>query len=350
MSTIQKNPRGSSTGIRPPITHAASPANTGLNTRQTVRMPITQAEIEAIPNKVMDHLSTEKYLSQILISLSNEPYMLTHLTLILLHITQLPGNTPMHVIAAIRTVTFILKKHTACEIAETAAKQVVDTLSTRIVNSVITAIAPQVATVLHSSESLVTTLKQADELYHSMKMEHDTRDAEHNEKEESVHIAAEHIEEAADTLFTSVKDCQNALKTLSPSLDATQERINFLSMQMLSMPPSQPQETLRPTYSSMAAAHLPPMIDQAVGRAAIHARQILLDPRPGDALFPPNTSHLHIAKKLKEALSNIRDNTTPAGDIKAVYALHNGGIIVELENENLAAWLQGPIGRTLMEG
>ncbi|KAG1732024.1 uncharacterized protein EDB91DRAFT_1058349 [Suillus paluster] len=53
---------------------------------------------------------------------------------------------------------------------------------------------------------------------------------------------------------------------------------------------------------------------------------------------------------MKDALSNIRDESTPPGNIKAVLALQNGGIIVELENEDLATWLRGTAGRALLEG
>jgi hypothetical protein len=78
--------------------------------------------------------------------------------------------------------------------------------------------------------------------------------------------------------------------------------------------------------------------------------QVLLDPQPGEFLFPPVTSNPDIAKKLKEALLNIQTNDSPAGSIKLVHTLRNGGIIVKLDNERLASWLWDPVGRTLMEG
>ncbi|OAX31620.1 hypothetical protein K503DRAFT_811559 [Rhizopogon vinicolor AM-OR11-026] len=306
----------------------------GPNTRKTTRTPLTQTEIEAIPNPVTDHISAEKYLSKTLISQIDEPYTLTHLTSILLHITQISGNTPLPVITAIRVVAFIMKKHTACEIATAAAKQLMDTLSSHIVNNVIGAIAPHVANVLSTSESMTSTLEQDNRLYQSIK-------AEHDEKEGNTSIAVDCIEEAANNLFESIGNCQKALKTLSLSLDATQDRVNQLSTQLPTAPPqTQLPVNTKPSYSAVAAALLPPTVDQAVGRAAIRARQVLLDPKPGDNLFPPNTSNADIVKKLKEALSNARDESTPHGDIKAISTLKNGGIIVEMENENLATWLR----------
>lgn len=231
----------------------------------------------------------------------------------------------------------------AYEIAEVAAKHLLDTLSLRIVDHVIAAIAPQVANVHIASETLSTTITQAKDLHRTMKSERD-------EKEESALIAAERIEEAADILFSSVEDCQNALKVLSPFLDATQERINHLSTQMLATPPALQAQSQPPSFSSVAASHLPPKVDQAVGRAAIWACQILLDPRPGGSLFPLNTPNVEIAKKLKDAITNIWDDSTPPGGVRAIAALCNGGIIVEVENKNLVAWLWGPAGRTLLEG
>jgi hypothetical protein len=74
------------------------------------------------------------------------------------------------------------------------------------------------------------------------------------------------------------------------------------------------------------------------------------DPQLGKHLFPPGTSNTDIAKKLKEALSNIRMDDSPTSNIKSVQALHNGGIIVKLDNKNLASWLRDSTGRSLMEG
>ncbi|KAG2061007.1 hypothetical protein BDR06DRAFT_1049074 [Suillus hirtellus] len=124
-------------------------------------------------------------------------------------------------------------------------------------------------------------------------------------------------------------------------------------MQLSNQPPSVPTSLPilnQPSYSTVAASRLPPSVDQAIGRAAIRAWQILLDPQPGEHLFPHNTSNTDIVKKLREALSNIHSNDSPPGDVKAVHALCNGGVIVELENEELAFWLCDLVGRTLLEG
>jgi hypothetical protein len=147
---------------------------------------------------------------------------------------------------------------------------------------------------------------------------------------------AERLEEIADALYATVSDCQNTVKLLAPSLDSTQERLNLLSKQMLaSPPPTHPAPLL--SYSAATAAHLPSKVDHAVGRAAIRACQIILDPKPGTSLFPPGTSNKDIAAHLKEAIGNIRDDDTPPGYIRAVSALRNGGVVAELNTEELAA-------------
>ncbi|KAG1790858.1 uncharacterized protein HD556DRAFT_1488033 [Suillus plorans] len=191
-------------------------------------------------------------------------------------------------------------------------------------------------TAQQAEDTLISSLDKAERLHHI------ARD-ERTEQEGGVSIAAERLEEAADTLYSSVTDCQNAIKVLAPSLDVTQERINHLSTQMLSTtpPPTQTQTQIhtQPTYSSVAAAHLPPKVDQAIGRTTIRAHQILLDPNPGSSPFPPATTNKEIAARMKEALINIRNKDTPAGDVKAITVLRNSAIVVELDSESLASWL-----------
>ncbi|KAG1791261.1 uncharacterized protein HD556DRAFT_1310124 [Suillus plorans] len=256
------------------------------------------------------------------------------------------STIPLPVTSAIRAVAFLLKDHVACEIADSTATRLTDVLTPRLVDHVIAAIAPQVASILTTSEALRDTLVQATTLQNTINRERD-------EQEGDLKVAAERFEEAADPLYESIEDCNNSYKLLTPSLEFTQDRLNNLSTQLSQQPRTQSTSptvnTVNPatvsqtqTYSSVTAAHLPPSIDKAVSRAAIRARQILLDPLPGDNLFPPDTPHAAIVLKLKTALANIRDRDTPVGNIKAVLTLHNGGLIVELESESLAEWLRLP--------
>ena len=332
--------RSMSTGAGPPTSHAVSPEN---NTRRT-RRQTTREEIEAMPNAVKDIESAEKYLSSKLLCHINEPFTLTHLISCLFHITQISSAIPLPVTTAIRAVAFIMKKHAACEIAEAAAHHLSDTLSPRIVDHVIASIAPQVAKILIASESLAKSMEESE-------LNRATLEKERTEKEQELSIAADRIQDAADTIFSSVEDCQNAISLLSPSLNATQERLNTLSKQIPSSSttqalPSTPSHPPKPSYSSIAAAQLQPSTDRAVGRAAIRARQILLDPIPGNTLFPPEALHNDIVKKLKTALSSIRAPSTPEGDIRAVQVHRNGGIIIELDNEHIAEWLRTPTGQS----
>ncbi|KAG2049923.1 hypothetical protein BDR06DRAFT_974877 [Suillus hirtellus] len=251
------------------------------------------------------------------------------------------STTPVHVTSAIRAVAFIMKEHVASEIAELAAKQITDNLTAKLVDHVVAAISPQVALIHDASQTLNATIEDSTRLHTSISRER-------TEKEDNVKTAADRIEEAADALYDSVETYQKALQILTPSLDATQEKIDLLHSQISKNPP-EIQQAPRPTYSSVVAAQLPPMVDQAISRAAIRARQVLLDPKPGEQLFPQNTSNQDITNKLKNALTAVRNDSTPPGTIRSVSTLRNGGIIVELENETLASWFNSPNGKAAIE-
>ncbi|KAG1885400.1 hypothetical protein F4604DRAFT_1918096 [Suillus subluteus] len=155
------------------------------------------------------------------------------------------------------------------------------------------------------------------------------------------------VEEAADGVYSSIADIKNAIEVIAPSINSLQSQVKDLNSKTLSTLTQQP-ATSRPSYSSITAAHLPPMVDQAIARAAIRAHQILLDPNPGTQLFPPNSSSSDIAAKLGEAITHIRQDDTPTSNIKAILPLCNGSIIVELDNESLANWLCAPPGKNAL--
>ncbi|KAG1781473.1 hypothetical protein EV702DRAFT_1192966 [Suillus placidus] len=94
---------------------------------------------------------------------------------------------------------------------------------------------------------------------------------------------------------------------------------------------------IKPPLESIqnASEHLQNSIQQT-GESLTSTTDKVAYPQPGATLFPPNTSNSDIMKKLKDALSNIHNNSTPPGSVKSVHALHNGGIIIELESESLA--------------
>ncbi|KAG2746340.1 hypothetical protein P692DRAFT_20782591, partial [Suillus brevipes Sb2] len=275
------------TSTGPPKTHSPTPTN-APNTRRTTRNPIPTDDILALPNDVMDTTDAEKFLTSKLLCLEDQPFTAAHLSSILFHITQMSSATPTPVIAAIRAVAFLLRKQVVCEIAEAAANtlatSLTDTISSRLVDHAIAALAPQIANIHVASEALSKTAQQADT----------TLATTLDKAERGVSVAAERIEEVADALYATVSDCQNAVKLLAPSLDSTQERLNLLSKQMLTSPPStHPAPSL--SYSAATAAHLPLKVDHAIGRAAIRACQIILDPKPGTSLFPPGTSNKDMA-------------------------------------------------------
>lgn len=311
---------------------------------------MSQEDIEALPGAVTGLESAEKYLTSVLLRQADEPLSPLHLAGVLFQVTQMAKPIPLAVTNAIRAVAFILKQHAASEIAEVVAKiaaeQLADSLSANIVNNVIAAIAPQVASIHTTAEALKTTFDHSKQL-------HDTMEREKEEERNDLKTAAERIEDAVDTLYESIEDCNNSYKLLTPSLEFTQDRLNNLATQLSQPLPTITQPTAPipalPTYSSVAAANIPPSIDQAVARASIRAKQILLDPTSGHSLFPADTTNAFIAKRLSDILLDIRSEGTPTGTVRAVQRLRNGGLIVELDNENLAGWLKGPTGRILLE-
>ncbi|KIK34516.1 hypothetical protein CY34DRAFT_97858 [Suillus luteus UH-Slu-Lm8-n1] len=346
--------QGVGSGNDPPNPRPLTPS-VGPNTRHTTRIPTSSAEIEAMWNSVMDTASAEAFLSYKLLCHRNEAFTLAHLTSILFHITQMSANIPLPVTTAIRAVAFILKKHTACEIAKAAAEQLASDLVPQLTAQLKDSLSLHTTDLQATTERLANLAQQADNTLvptvASVERLHKLLKDEHEEKEDDARIAADRIEEAVNKLQSSVEEHRATLKSLAPSLTATQDRINQLSAQLLS-PPQQPSlpPSSQPSYSSIVASHLPPSVDKAVGHAAIRAREILLEPQPNSTLFPPNTSNSDIAKKLKTALATIRTDSTPPGDIRSVAPLRNGGLVVELESEHLALWLGGVEGRALLEG
>ncbi|KIK34353.1 hypothetical protein CY34DRAFT_50906, partial [Suillus luteus UH-Slu-Lm8-n1] len=265
------------------------------------RAMLSQEAIEALANTVKNADSGRKYLESKLLCLIDGPYTLTHLISILFQITQMSGTIPATVTAAIRAVAFIMKDHVADEMAERVAEKatgkvadrvaecITESFSAKMIDHVIAAISPQVALVHSASQSLVASLAQATELHAKIERERD-------EDENNIKTAAERIEESADTLFSYVETCQNAIKSLGPSLDVMQDQVNSMSQRISApMPNAQPPAS-HPSYSSIVASHLSPTIDKALGRAAIRAREILLNPLPGESLFPPDTPKHDIAK------------------------------------------------------
>ncbi|KAG2743516.1 hypothetical protein P692DRAFT_20745645, partial [Suillus brevipes Sb2] len=278
--------RSISVGRTSPVPRVTSPAY-GLNTRRTVRSLATQESIELQVNKVMDSNSGKTFLESKLLCHIDQPFTLEHLISVLFQITQMSNTTPAPVIAATRAVAFILKEHAASELASLVAKQVTDNVTSKLVDHVIAAISPQVALVHSASQSLTSTLDEATNLHRSI-------ERERTEKEDNIKTAADRIEDAADALYDSVETYQKALKTLAPSLDATQEKIDLFFTQMTKTPTQQP--TTVPSYSAVVATNLDPTVDKAIGRAAIKARQILLDPKPDSSLFPASTPTPEIAQ------------------------------------------------------
>ncbi|KAG1860233.1 hypothetical protein DFJ58DRAFT_726025 [Suillus subalutaceus] len=224
-------PPGKATSGMGPLNSNSPTQTTAPNTRKTTRSQTSVEEIMATRSAVMDTESAEAYLASKLLCQVGQPFTLTHLSTILFHIRQMFTVTPVPVNAAICAVAFLLKKQMVCEIAEAAAKELALTLS---------ALAPQIAGVHAASESLAKTAQKTEDtlaitLDKAECLHRIARD-ERTEQEGGVSVASKRLEETADALYATITDCQNTIKLLAPSLDATQDRTNHLSLQMTSTP------------------------------------------------------------------------------------------------------------------
>jgi hypothetical protein len=242
-------------------------------------------------------------------------------------------------------------------LADQLTDQLKGPLSAHLANHIALTLSPQIVDMTITTGSLAATLTQVEQI-------RDVLARERQEKDEGIQMAVDRLEESAYALYSNVQDCENTIKLLSPSLETTQSRLNTLSLQLAAQnspttitthpPPLNTAQHTRPTqqspsYSDIAATHLPPMVDQAVARASIRARQILLEPKLGNSVFPRNSSNPDIAAIINNALSKIRKDSTPAGELRAVQVQCNGSLVIELENENIAGWLRSPNGRAALE-
>ncbi|OJA15712.1 hypothetical protein AZE42_12979, partial [Rhizopogon vesiculosus] len=337
MSTSRR--RSTSAGTRPPPQPSNITPPPQINTRRTAKSNLTQESIEALTNVVNSPESAEKFLIKKLLCHEDEPFTLTHLVSILFHITQISSATSLPVVTAIRAVAFLLKKHAVCEIADTVSQQISTDLIPHLVDNFIRAIAPQIAKVLSVSEFLDKTLEKVE-------LERKITEREREEKNENAFIAAERLEEAADLCFVSLAECNKAITSLTPAMEQATVKFNLIQTPPT---PSQPSPPPAPaTFSSIVASYLPPPVDKALSRAALRARQITLNPPPGGHIFPKETLHADIVKKLREAISTIHNATTPAGAIRCVHVFPNGSITIEMDNENIATWIRTTSTRTAL--
>ncbi|KAG0707967.1 hypothetical protein DFH29DRAFT_871225 [Suillus ampliporus] len=143
-------------------------SSVGPTTQQTNKNPLLQNKIEALSSAVTNYKAAEQFLTKNILSLTDEPFTLTHMISILLQITQICNITPLPVVAAIRVTAFILKKHIvdemALEIASEVACQITNTLTPHISNHVVGAIAPQMAKLLTTSDQMTVTLTRTEEI------------------------------------------------------------------------------------------------------------------------------------------------------------------------------------------
>ncbi|KAG1888771.1 hypothetical protein F4604DRAFT_1674394 [Suillus subluteus] len=169
---------------------------------------------------------------------------------------------------------YLQDKLLTCKIAEAAATHLVNSITSGIVDQVVSALTPQLEHIQMALTTLNSTIQEAETLRKNMQHEKE-------EKEEENQTAEEHLEEATSILYDTVDECKTAIKNLYPTLEETQDHFKKLTSKMdatnnsATIQTQAPSQT-RSSYSSIAATNLPPQVDQAVARATIQARQILI--------------------------------------------------------------------------
>ncbi|KAG2357201.1 CHAT domain-containing protein [Suillus spraguei] len=194
------------------------------NTRRTSRNPTSLEDIMATPHDVMDTDSAENFLTSKLLCIEGQPFTLINLSSILFHITPMSSVTPAPVHAAIRAVAFLLRKHTACEIAEAAAKNLAtsltdaltNTLSNRIVDHTVAA-CQRSRSIGNSCKNRPTNRRHAGHITRQSRATTPLRKGWKN-RTGSISIAADRLEETADALYATVTDCQNAVLTVAHAI------------------------------------------------------------------------------------------------------------------------------------
>ena len=83
-----------------------------------------------------------------------------------------------------------------------------------------------------------------------------------------------------------------------------------------------------------------PSINQAKANAAIKERQILLDLNKDHPIKKQCLSHNEILTIFQKVLLDIKAPDSPDTTIKALKILTNGGILIELPNNDAASWLR----------
>ncbi|KAG2360603.1 hypothetical protein BDR07DRAFT_1486824 [Suillus spraguei] len=126
----------------------------GCNTRNTIRSPISQETIEAMPNRVKDAISGKTFLESKLLCHISQPFTANHLVSVLFQITQMSSTTPVPVNAAIRAVAFILKDLETTNMIEAITQKVTNDATAKLVDHIMAAISPQVAFMEYPNPSL----------------------------------------------------------------------------------------------------------------------------------------------------------------------------------------------------
>ncbi|KIJ61044.1 hypothetical protein HYDPIDRAFT_169927 [Hydnomerulius pinastri MD-312] len=260
--------------------------------RSTLGQTLMTEEIVSMDQyKVKDRTSGAAFLATSLLSLVGEPFTLEHLAATLFHITQI-DKVPRQAKEAIQAVAFLLEGEVTSHTATAVISHISESVTKEVTQHVVGAISLQMAKILQASESLNSNIKGFEQLQAAVTACPEI---------DGLGASVERAEEAADAVLSSLEDVKNTIALLTPSLDATQNRINEVLAQRPGNTSSSEPPTQRPSYSNAVKSYtttggLPTPATVALARAAIRERQLLLDPQQGHSLHLPDQPTVEIAE------------------------------------------------------
>ncbi|KIK78060.1 hypothetical protein PAXRUDRAFT_17089 [Paxillus rubicundulus Ve08.2h10] len=289
-------------------------------------------------SEVTNHTNGANFLERQLLCITGKDFTTDSITTILLHITQIP-KLPLTAKEAIRTVAFILDHASSSKIADDIQNKLQASLVDSVSKHVTSALSPHIAQLLRTTEDFKNKLATIEKL---------RKDIEVKEviTQGILGASLECMEEAADGVLNNLEDVKNIIDTLTPSLESTQTKVNALHHLLLST--SSPSPFASQTLRAPPVQHFPPAHSYTC--SAICSHQVLFNPSPGQSLYTAESSPTIVTDKLKAAVETLRREDSPPIDIKRVLRLNNGGLLIELDNEEAATWLKSkPIHNKLTD-
>ncbi|KAG1854753.1 hypothetical protein C8R48DRAFT_660903 [Suillus tomentosus] len=166
----------------------------------------------------------------------------------------------------------------------------------------------------------------------------------------------EKAEEAINAVNNSLKDIKNNIDHISPTIKKLQDnltsstsienRLDKIHQDVSNLNAQVKQISQQGSYKAALLTGLRNSDDpisqdvQRAARVAIKARQILININPESPLAPGKSLHSQLVEKIKNALKTLVKTDTPDLELRSVTQYQNGGTIIEMIEEEAAAYIK----------